>query len=134
MRLAVQRDLQFRVQIIRIGGVTAEEADEFVVLVYMLVKDGIALRHGKVPRRVHLERAGAHIVVDPEDAFGEFSVDLLKFRRTGIRLGKLLNDESAGLPLVVHKHTRLLYPLFRVFFIIAGICAVASGIFPDFVI
>ncbi len=104
VRLAVQRDLQLRVQIIRISRVAAEKADQLIILVYMFIKDGVTLRHGKVPGRVHLERTGTDIVVDPQDALGEFSVDLLKFRRAGVRLGQLLDDEPAGPSLVVLKH------------------------------
>ena len=110
VRLAVQRDLQLRVQIVRISRVAAEKANQLIILVYMFIKDGVTLRHGKVPGRVHLERTGTDIVVDPQDALGEFSVDLLKFRRAGVRLGQLLDDEPAGPSLVVLKHIHFSYP------------------------
>lgn len=48
------------------------KADQLIILVYMFIKDGVTLRHGKVPGRVHLERTGTDIVVDPQDALGEF--------------------------------------------------------------
>jgi hypothetical protein len=68
MRLAVNRELDFAAEILGVGRIGAEEADELVAIVRVLHEYRVSLGHSRIPCRVHLERPGHHFAIDPDDA------------------------------------------------------------------